>query len=326
MTSEILGTLENPHVIEDGEVITQPGIYAMSMAWYHADCCDSPSISSSGIRKIWSASPAHYWWDSPYNPNRPEPDERPHFSIGRAAHHLLYLGRKGFDDEFVIRPSEWKDWRTAAAQEWRKEQIKAGKTIITEGELEAITGMARSLAAHPLVKQGILDGAVERSLIFRDPVTGVWVKARPDNVPNASATFADFKSTHSVSDDALSRTLAEYGYHVQAAIVGMASRALLGVEMESFALVWAEKAAPHCVDVTELTPADLERGALQARRGLDLFAECIRTNEWPGPAGKRKDARYLALPSWAAKRIDTELELIAAETPANDTEPHNEAA
>ena len=326
MTCDILGTLENPHVIEDGEVITQPGIYAMSMDWYHSDCCDGPSISSSGLRTILSQSPAHYFHKSPYNPNRPEPEERPHFSLGRAAHHLLYLGRKGFDEAFVVRPSEWKDWRTQAAKDWQAEQIKARRTIITDGELKAITGMARSLAAHPLVQQGILDGAVERSLIYRDAVTGAWVKTRPDNVPHASATFADFKSTHSVSDDALGRTLADYGYHVQGALVGMASQAVLGRTMEAFALVWAEKTAPYCVDVTELTPADLERGALQARHALNVFARCMKDGEWPGPAGKRKDARYLPLPTWAAKRIDTELELIAAETPANDSQPHDEAA
>src|SRR5690606_40911224 len=67
----------------------------------------------------------------------------PHFNIGRAAHHLLYLGRKGFDAEFVVRPSEWKDWRTAAARDWRDEQIKAGKTIITDGELAQIRSEER---------------------------------------------------------------------------------------------------------------------------------------------------------------------------------------
>lgn len=304
--------------------ITTPGVYDLSMAVYHGDCCAAPSVSSSGLRTIWSQSPAHYFYGSPYNPMPPESKDRPHFSIGKAAHHLLYLGRQGFDEEFVTRPSEWKDWRTKAAQEWREEQIKAGLTIITDAELEAITGMARSLGAHPLVKAGVLDGAVERSLIFQDAKTGVWLKSRPDNIPASSGLFADLKTTVSVADNDLERSLADFGYHCQAALVGMASEAVLGRPMEEFALVWVEKAPPHCVRVTVLTGEDLDRGRQQLRRAIDQFAECIATGEWPGPGGSRRDAEYLTLPPWAAKRIDERLEVIAAE--ANDNQPQTEAA
>lgn len=318
-------TLENPTPMPESGKITTPGIYDLSMAQYHGDCCDGPSISSSGLRNIWAQSPAHYWYASPYNPNPPEEKDRPHFSIGRAAHHLLYLGRKGFDEDFVVRPSEWKDWRTKAAQDWKAEMIKAGKTIITDGELELITGMARSLGAHPLVKSGILDGFVERSLIFRDPKTGVWLKSRPDNIPNGSGLFADLKTTESVSDSSLERSLASFGYHMQGALVGMASEAVLGRPMEEFALVWVEKQPPHCVRITVLTGADLERGLMQLRAAIDQFAECARTNQWPGPGGLRQDAEYLMLPAYAAKQIDQRLEIIEAEA-TNDNHITEEAA
>lgn len=316
-------TLQQPRALAEGQKITEPGVYDLSMDRYHADICDSPSISSSGLRTIWSQSPAHYWYDSPYNPNRPEPKERPHFSTGKAAHHLLYLGRKGFDAEFVVRPEKWKDWRTNDAKEWKAEQLKAGLTIITDGELEAITGMARSLGAHPLVKAGILDGAVERSLIFKDAKTGAWLKSRPDNIPASSGLFADLKTTESVSDESLARSLGSFGYHMQGALVGMAAEAVLGTQMEEFALVWVEKAPPHCARVTVLTGADLERGHLQLRRSIDQFAECVATGVWPGPGGDRTDAEYLQLPAWAAKQIDARLELEGAEN--DNTQPRKAA-
>lgn len=84
----------------------------------------------------------------------------------------------------MVRPDQWSDWRTSASKEWKAEQLEAGKTIITDAELVLITGMARSLGAHPLVKAGILDGVVERSLIFKDKKTGVWLKSRPDAIPH----------------------------------------------------------------------------------------------------------------------------------------------
>ncbi len=317
-------SLHNPMPMPLSGKISEPGVYALPIEAYHGQPTVGPSISSSGLRTIWSQSPAHYFVDSALNPKRaPQPD-RPAFALGRLAHKLLLEGSDGLADEFVTRPEQWSDWRTKAAQEWRDGQIAAGKTVITEADLAAVTGMAESLARHPLVEAGILDGFVERSLIWKDAKTGVWLKSRPDVVPRASGLFSDLKTTNSVADSDLERSLSDYGYHMQAALVGMASEAVLGRPMEEFALVWVEKEPPHCVRVTVLTGEDLDRGRQQLRRAIDQFAECIATGVWPGPGGDRRDAEYLTLPPWAAKRIDERLEVIAAE--ANDNHPQTEAA
>ena len=311
----------------DGLTIREPGcIVGLPIDTYHTQCTDGPSISSSGLRTIWAQSPAHFWATSSLNPNRIPQADNEAFNVGRLAHKLLIEGREGLEKDFAIRPSEWSDWRTKEARVWRDARILEGKTVVTEDDLAAVTGMAESLARHPLVKAGILDGRVERSPIWKDEETGVWLKARPDVIPNASGIVADLKTTVSVQTDALEKSLASYGYQVQAALVGMGLKATLGVQMEDFALVWVEKTAPWCVRVTSLTGADIERGAMQVRASLRTFADCLASGRWPGPGGDRQDAEYLALPSWAAKRIDTELELIAAETPANDTQPQPEAA
>jgi hypothetical protein len=299
-----------------GEIITEASFISdMSMADYHGQPCEGPSVSSSGLRTIWSQSPAHYYLSSSLNPNREEQEDRPHFSLGRAAHHLFLQGRKGFDAEYVTRPEKWKDWRTDAAKEWKAEQLKAGLTIITDGELENIAGMARSLAAHPLLKQGILDGQVERSMFWRDPETGVWCKSRPDAIPSASGCFSDLKTTVSVSTDALQRTVAEYGYHQQGALVAEAARHVLGVELEIFSFVWVEKTAPWCVRVTTLRAEDLTRGAMQNAAALRQFADCTAANFWPGPGGDQSDGEILPIADWAAKRIDARLEELKQTTP-----------
>src|SRR5687767_976932 len=141
--------------VSDGQKITTPGLYDLSLRWYHDDCCVGPSASSSVLRTVWSDSPAHAWAQSRLNPANWEerqdqetgeitrvflPEEgveRPHFSLGRAAHHLLFLGRKGFDKEFAVRPEKWSDWRTNDSKRWKREMIDAGYTIITDNELEA---------------------------------------------------------------------------------------------------------------------------------------------------------------------------------------------
>jgi hypothetical protein len=308
-------TLAHPLPAPAGK-ITEPGVYALTMDQYHGDCCEGPSVSSSGLRTIWAESPAHYFLTSPYNPTPPEPEERPHFSLGRAAHHLLFLGRKGFDDEFVTRPEKWKDWRTDAAKLWREAALADGKTVITDNELELITGMARSLAAHPLVKAGILDGYVERSLIWRDEETGVWLKSRPDCVPNDSGDFADLKTAASVATEDLRRTLGSYGYHCQGALVGMGSREVLGRPMQTFTLVFVESKPPHCVRVVTIKPDDIDRGEKQVRAAARAFAESCASGRWPGPGGDQQDAEYFDIPEWSRKTIDDRLAILDMEQAA----------
>jgi hypothetical protein len=297
--------------------ITAPGCYVgMPMEAYHGQPCDGPSVSSSGLRTIWAESPAHFWAKSSLNPDRKAQNDSPAFAVGRLAHKLLLEGREGLADEFAIRPDCWSDWRTKEAKVWRDEQVLAGRTVITEDDLVTVTGMAESLARHPLVKAGILDGKVERSLIWKDAETGIWIKSRPDVIPNASGVVADLKTTVSVTDDALAKALGSYGYHMQASVVGMGLEEVLGLQMEAFALVWVEKAEPFCVRVTQLTPEDLDRGQRQFRSALRSMARCLDKGVWPGPGGDREDASYLSLPAYAANRIDAELELQAVE--AND--------
>lgn len=320
-----IGTLANPAPKPKAGKIRENGVYDLSMDDYHGQPCAGPSVSSSGLRTIWEQSPAHFFHTSSLNPHRPDEEDRPHFTLGRAAHHLLFLGRKGFDDEFVCRPEQWSDWRTAAAREWKAEQIKAGRTVITDNELEAITGMARSLGAHPLVRAGILDGAVERSLIWKDPETGVWLKSRPDNIPNHSGDYSDLKTTESVDTESLKRTIAGFHYHMQGALVAEASRAVLGVELQAFTLVFVEKRPPHCVRVVTLKPEDLERGGLQLREAVRTFAHCVETGHWPGPGGDQDDAEYLDLPEWDRRRIDSRLEGLAARMPAYAAHPMHPA-
>src|SRR4051794_35615536 len=112
-----------------GAVITAPGLYSgVPIQTYHgASLCGGPSVSSSGLRKIINQSPAHFWCESPYNPNRVEPKESDALVLGRAAHHLL-LGEDDFSTLFIARPDKWDSWRTDAAKAWKAEQEAEGRT------------------------------------------------------------------------------------------------------------------------------------------------------------------------------------------------------
>jgi len=299
----------------DGNKIAAPGMYEkVPMEAYHGDLCIGPSISSGGMRTMWSQSPAHYFVGSYLNPDRVNED-KPHFAVGRAAHKLLIEGRDGFDKEYAIRPQEWSDWRTAAAKAWRGEHIERGFTILVPDDLVQIVGMSKSLAAHPMVKTGILDGLIERSFIWKDEETGVWVKARPDALPSP-IDLADLKTTGSVADDDVQRSLTNYSYHVQAAVAMAGVEAVTGAKPESFTLVFVEKEAPWAVRVITIMPEDIERGRHQMRWALREFAKCVETGNWPGPDRGATDAEFLPMSQWARNRIDERLNILLPEQEA----------
>ncbi|SHG78518.1 PDDEXK-like protein of unknown function [Kaistia soli DSM 19436] len=283
-------------------LIDTAGCYAdLDIERYHGQCTEGPSISSSGLREIFSKSPAHFWATSSLNPDRAEPADKDELILGRAAHHLL-LGEQGFDRLFAIRPDAWKDWRTGAAKAWRAAQIEVGRTVLSPGEIESIRGMHASLAAHPLVARGILDGAIEQSLIWQDTETGIWLKARPDAIPTSSGDFADLKTAASVAPEDLSRAVSDRRYDMQAALVKWAAKAVLDIDMTDFALVFVEKSPPHCVEIRVIRHDDIAEAETDLRAALQLFAKCLKNGRWPGPGGSLSDLAPIGLSEFARRR------------------------
>lgn len=283
-------------------VITSPGCYVdLDIQRYHGQCTDGPSVSSSGLRTIFIDSPAHYWVGSHLNPNRVEEPQSEALILGRAAHHLL-LGEKEFGRLFVVRPDRFDSWRTGEAKHWKAEQEKAGMTVLLPGQIETIRGMHASLQAHPLITGGILDGAIEHSLIWQDEETGIWLKARPDAIPTASGDFADLKTAASVAPEDLSRAVSDRRLDMQAALVKWGAKAALGIDMNDFALVFVEKAPPHCVEVRVIRQDHIEEAEGDLRAALRLFAKCLKNNSWPGPGGSLSDLAPIGLSDFARRR------------------------
>lgn len=296
-------------MIWDKKQIRKNGIYSgIPIEVYHggADLCVGPSVSSSGLRTITAHSPAHYWCRSPLNPEGLHEEQADHFDLGKAFHHLT-LGEDHFSTLFTVRPDKWADWRTKDSRDWRESQRAAGRTVLTLDQIEIIRGGAKSLSRHSLVQAGILNGAVEHSLIWEDKETGVWLRARPDVIPNDSGDFCDLKTTTDVTYDELSRTIGAYGYHQQASLVGEGYKIITGRPMTSFSFCFVEKEPPYSVRIVTLKECDLDRGSRQNRNAIRLFADCLEKGEWPGP-GDTQDAEFIEIPTWMQTRIDRELE------------------
>lgn len=257
-------------------------------------------------------SPAHFhaYWSG--NPNAaPEEESSDAMTLGSAAHHLL-LGEEAFTTKFIFRPLKWSDWRTTAAKDWKRLQERAGRTVLLPKMLDAIKGMATSLSRHPLVQAGILNGQIERSLIWQDEETGLWLKARPDAIPADGGDYADLKCLRDVDKRSLENCIADRGYHQQAALVAEGSAKVLRRPLASFCLVAVETAPPYDVRVVEIEAQDIELGMRSNRAALRLIKRCMETGHWPGKS--RADAEYIGLPPWTRTRLAERIDDLEEQT------------
>jgi len=316
-----------------GQIITEPGAYlGMPMEVYHGQPCDGLSVSSSNLRTVYIESPKHYWNGSHFNPNRKEFKQTEPIILGRAAHHLL-LGEGDFGKYFAMRPDKAPDGRewhgsNKSCLQWEADRALEGLTIIKGEQIEWIRGMSVSLAAEPIVRGGILNGYTEVSMFWKDEETGIWLKSRPDNIPNDSGDSADLKCVADVSSDGISRALGERGYNQQAAMVREGMKKTLDIEMQHFTLVYVEQKPPHCVRFDEIHPLDIVGGKDpftgeiivgghdENHAALRLIKRCVERNEWPGPKAPAGDGAFVRRTEWARKQSKRRYDLITQELAA----------
>jgi exodeoxyribonuclease VIII len=108
---------------------------------------------------------------------------------------------------------------------------------------------------------------------------------------------ADLKTTEDASPAAFARSVATYRYHVQAAFYLDGLRAC-DAQIDAFAFVAVEKTPPYLVAVYSADEICLARGREEYRADLLTFAECLRTDCWPGYP---PFVQPLSLPAWALK-------------------------
>lgn len=307
----------------DGGKITKPGIYSgVPIDFYHGDCCEDISISSSGKRTIVNDSPAHYFENSYLNPENKDAaeNESKALVLGRATHHLI-LGEKNFASSFVIQPDEYvhpkdgkKAWSNNATvcRDWHKEQRAAGRTVITKADVETIKGMAKSLAKDEMVRMGLLNGLVEHSIFWKDKKTGIWLKIRPDTIPTLphkigghSADVSDLKTIQDVDYFDCSKSLEERGYFMQAALIRQGLKEVLNIDVATFSLVFVGKKAPFSTRPMLLDDEDLALGDICNRVALDIMARCLKDNSWPGPGrGPGRDTiEKVVMSKFARERV-----------------------
>jgi hypothetical protein len=295
----------------EGGKISVPGTYSnLDIERYHGDITDGFSVSSTGLRKIFHKSAAHFYDTCYLNPDRAPNKPTEAMILGSAAHHLL-LGERNFLSRFAVRPDKapdgtGRDWNgnNLACKAWKQDKAAKGLSVIDSDDWSAIQRIRDQLSKEPMVQAGLLDGKVEHSIIARDERTGIWIKARPDVDPASLGDYVDLKLTADISDDGLEKSIASFGYGMQGALVLECAEQVHGraIADMTFTLVFVESERPHCVQVRTLDATVINEGVKNNRAALNLLDRCLKTNTWPGPSGAQSDARIIGQKPWITER------------------------
>ena len=289
---------EIPKVTRPGQ-ITRPGMYDVPHDLYHgAEICDGPSISASGLKLV-RKCPAKYWWNAPLNPKRPAVEKRSKaLNFGTAAHDWLLLGRL-FLDGFTIIDDELnlnsKDGKAAKA-----EAAESGRELLRDRDLQAIDAMRKAIEAHPFAGQAFRNGYAEKTLVWKDRETGVWLRCKPDFLPNALKIIPDYKTTADASPEGFQKAIDTFGYFMQAPLYLDGIEAVFGERPAHWVFVAQEKEPPYVVELHELTEEALYRGSRENRTAIRRFAECLSKGHWPGYS---TGINQIDLPAWTEKRL-----------------------
>ena len=265
----------------------------MNNTEYHAH----PAVSKSHLDQV-ARSPLHYW--SRYvAEDRVVPDPAPAMMLGTALHARV-LEPELFAAEYAQAPAV--DRRTKAGKDAWAEAEAEGKTLLSAADWAQIDGMAAAIESHRGASKllGEPGSLAEASMFWTDPITGTECKCRPDLLCD-SGWVVDLKTTDDASPASFAKSAWNFRYHVQASWYLDGVREAYRMTAKGFVFIAVEKRPPYAVAIYAADAEMIAAGWREARRCLDLIAECRATGKWPGYGDT---VQMLSLPKWAKDRSD----------------------
>ena len=214
----------------------------------------------------------------------------------------LVLTPQFFDSTFTIRPDEYpseegsktkgfntvmKPW--SGNSTWCKEWLALNQDnqVVKSGDVEAMRVLADRLGNDFFDILAGSDRQVMLTADWTDDTTGavVPIKCLIDLVPQRQhrKSLFDFKTMACAHPVVQAKKFFEFGYHVQAALeLDMWNATHPNDPREDFRLFGVENVSPYEPFRALLSEEFIVLGRSVYQRALHQYAQCLRTNAWPG--------------------------------------------
>jgi exodeoxyribonuclease VIII len=271
-----------------------PGIVTeLDIDVYHA----SAGISKTGLDTI-NKSPWLYY-SRHLNPDRPPAPQKAGQLEGSLAH-CAVLEPDQFSLRYSVPPkdaprrpteAQWSAKKPSeesiAAMNWWREfnAQNEGKFPISAEQYETAMRQAESVRRLPEVAEALARGRAEVSGFWIDPETGAQCRCRPDWVNDCGDTgdiLLDLKTYGDASADEFRKQMVRKSYPKQDAFYTDGYSIASGRPVLAFIFVAVETEWPYAANAVMLDDDSKEFGRRHYRKNLATYAECLRTNTWPG--------------------------------------------
>lgn len=287
--------------LADGEKISEPGFYQISLDVHHHQPCIGPSVTSGVLRKMHRHGPSKVWATHVMNPDRVEPKRTDALRLGSAMAAFVEGGLAALDKEYQVVPEgspARPTWPQLQALKEGRETDKArasiafwsgvdrdGREIVSEKELELMASMGLGLAADPAAA-AVLGGLPEITMAAYDESTKLWLLSRPDNM-RFDGTMSDYKKVNTggrpFDQFFCDRRVDEHGYDMQMGFAADVFERITGIWSDQAGLVFQEDEPPHDVILMPVLEEDLRFGQFYNNQAAVRFRECLDSGVWPGP-------------------------------------------
>jgi len=313
--------IESP-VSDTATTRPEPGVYR-NVPWkeYHAWAV----CSSHALGVLAEQSPAHLQ----YLRSHPEPTT-PALLMGQALHTRI-LEPELFSSHFAVADTccaILKSGQNKGATCGKSASLRVGsdwycgthaptdaeepENCLSVAQLDGVMAMEQSLIEHAAAYKVIHAASeCELSIVWDQPVPmddgsvySLRCKMRADMIVPAFRLVADLKTSDDASPKGFQRSVANYGYHRQAAHYLAGLRASGFSTIEDFAFLAVEKSLPCAVGAYRLRPDQIDAAMVELRPLYRTYAACERSGVWPAYHSMFQD---IALPDWKLRQIENQL-------------------
>lgn len=263
----------------------------------HENYLASKAVSRSGLMDL-LRSPQHFWYK--HMSGLADHEETNALKIGTAFHCLL-LEPNLFNDKVLVWSGAPRNTKEGKAEYADALENANGRVIIKQSEFDQLKLMAQSIKDQPAAGKLInSSGKVEASFFYHDQTHDVMAKARPD-FWREDGIVIDLKTTVDASEDEFSKSIANYGYDVQAFMQMEAVERVTGNRPQAFVFIAVEKDPPYACAFYQADEDLLRCGEYRYHMLMEKYASCYKSGKWPGYGSL---VRPIGPPEWFVKRLD----------------------
>lgn len=192
--------------------------------------------------------------------------------------------------------SEYPDFKTKAAQEWKVAQEASGLIVVKGDELDRAFEIAKAVRDNADAA-ALLDVPGESEVSVTGEHRGHALKGRIDRLPDDGPVL-DLKTAKDSSPRAMSRFIGDYGTATQLAHYAL----LTGREHHRPIIIAVRNTGRPAVAVYRLAEVTWHVAVEATKRAWDIYADCMDTGIWPDPHAAQ--INELELRSWDMDALD----------------------